>query len=303
MRATLGEEAKPTSLRAGAQPAIAASADDAQFVVELELISILEGSAFHGSGRSRAFLRFVVEETLAGRQEALKERAIGAAVLGKPSDYDTGADATVRVRANEVRKRLAAHYESHPPKGAVRIELPAGSYAPRFSPVGRAAPQPAPQRRPPPMLLWQLATPTVIAAFLALISIRGVVETSDAFSLFWNRALAGGTEIVVAVDSDAGGSISPQMADAALPMENLAGALQVPVHIVAANDSRTARAFVVRLSLKEKPAGRAPVRLARGEVFRGNAHDPAIWLWAENAEALRAVAQSLSSRSGFPLVE
>jgi hypothetical protein len=67
---------------------------------------------------------------LAGGQELQKERTIGVAVMGNPSDYDTGADSTVRVRANEVWKRLAAHYEAATPKRAIRIELPPGSYAP-----------------------------------------------------------------------------------------------------------------------------------------------------------------------------
>ena len=40
---------------------IAASADDATVSAELELLSILEGPAFSGSARSRAFLQFVVE--------------------------------------------------------------------------------------------------------------------------------------------------------------------------------------------------------------------------------------------------
>src|SRR5215468_10503833 len=105
-------DAEAPQLRSGVQRAIAASADDATLAVELELMSLLEGAAFRGSARSRAFLRFVVEETLSGRQDLLKERTIGAAVLGKPSDYDTGADSAVRVRANEVRKRLAAHYNA-----------------------------------------------------------------------------------------------------------------------------------------------------------------------------------------------
>ena len=303
MQATLSEDARPTRLRAGVQPAIAASADDAALAVELELISILNGTAFHGSARSRAFLRFVVEESLAGRQETLKERTIGIAVLGKASDYDTGADATVRVRANEVRKRLAAHYDVHAPKGAVRIELPSGAYAPRFAPVTQSAPRLDLQQHPPRMLLWQLATPTLIAAFLALLSIRGDVESNDAFSRFWNLALAGGKEIVVAVDSDPGGAISAQMADAALPFERLAGALQVPVHIVAACTERPSRAFVVRLSLRQKPVGRESFHLAHSEVFRGNPRDPTIWLWGENAEALRAAALSLSSRSSFPFIQ
>ena len=106
MDAILSAASKPPLLRAGIQPAIAAGENDHQASVELELIGILEGPSFRGSSRSAAFLRFVVEETLAGRQEMLKERTIGAVVLGKAPGYDTGADSGVRVRANEVRKKV-----------------------------------------------------------------------------------------------------------------------------------------------------------------------------------------------------
>lgn len=69
MQATLPEGARPARLKPGVQGAIAASADDAALATELELVSILDGRAFCGSSRSCAFLRFVVEEALAGRGE------------------------------------------------------------------------------------------------------------------------------------------------------------------------------------------------------------------------------------------
>ncbi len=305
MQSVLPEGAKPNQLRAGAQQAIAASANGASLAVEYELVSIMDAPAFRGSSRSKLFLRFVVEETLAGRQDALKERTIGVAVLGKPSDYDTGADSSVRVRANEVRKRLAAHYDAAAPKAGIRIELPLGTYVPRFaSAAPTAAIAPAAQEpHPPRMLLWQLAAPTFVAVFLALIAIRGGVESNDAFSRFWDQAIAGRTEIVVTVDSDAGTAISPLMADAALPFEALAGALQTPVHIMALGDKQPAGSYVIRLSLTERPAGREMFRVGGADVYRGAAGGPAMWLWAKNAESLRSAAQILTSRSGFPDIE
>ena len=285
------------------QQAPAASAYDAALATQLELISVLDGPAFRGSARSCAFLRFVVEEALAGRGDMLKERIVGAAVLGKPSDYDTEADSGVRVRANDVRKRLSAHYEAAGPKAQIRIELPAGSYTPRFRPVTAPPDEPAATKRPappPPMPLRQMAAPTWMAVFLALIAIRADVESSDAFSRFWNQAMAGRTEIVVAVDAEAGGSIAPGMADAAMPLERLWSALQVPVHIVTAGAGGHPRACVIRLSLKARPSGRQAFRLGPAAVFRGSAGEAAVWVWAENADALRYAAQMLASRAGFP---
>ncbi|MGA3235892.1 MAG: hypothetical protein ABSG03_06300 [Bryobacteraceae bacterium] len=306
MQATLPTGAKPPGLRAGVQQAIAVAADDSATAVELELLSILDGPAFRGSPRSRVFLQFVVEQTLAGRQDSLKERTVGIAVLGKRTDYDTGADSGVRVRANDVRKRLAAHYEAVAPRAGLRIELPAGAYAPRFVPAPTPLASPALRNdQPAPMLLWQLAAPTLFAAFLALMAIRGGVESSDAFSRFWNQAMAGRTEIAIAVDAGQGTSISPAMADAAMPFEALAGALQAPVHIVAAGSKTASTKYcVIRLSLTERPPGRAAFLLNGVSVFRGQdgggSGRPAIWLWAENVEKLRSAAMSLSTRSGFP---
>lgn len=306
MDAILSTASKPPLLRAGIQPCIAAGEDDYRAAVELELIAILNGPSFRGSSRSAAFLRFVAEETLAGRHELLKERTIGAAVLGKPPGYDTGADSSVRVRANEVRKRLASHYDALPSKAGIRIELPAGSYVPRFVPAVAAAPQPSERRAgkagPLPMELWQLAAPSLVAVFLALIAIRGDVESSDSFSRFWNHALAGRTAISIVVDADGPSGISPALADAAMPFEVLAGLFQVPVHIVASGRMPAAGSCVIHISMRQKPSEPALLRVNGAALFHGEGDD-ALWLWADSAEKLRSAAQTLASRSEFPEVQ
>ena len=305
MQPTLTRGGKPSQLRPGVQPAIAASADDATLGVQLELVSILDGPAFRGSSRSRAFLRFVVEESLAGRQDLLKERTIGVAAFGKPSSYDTGADSMVRVRANEVRKRLAAHYDSAAPKAGIRIELPLGTYAPRFTPI--VAPESTPEVRPPqppPMLWWQLAAPTLISIFLILVAIRGGVDSNDAFSRFWDKEMAGRTSIAVVVDSEPGtAAISPAMADAAMPIERLADSLQVPVHLIAAGTRQSPGAYTIRISTVERPAGHRALRLGNATLLYGEPREHEVWLWAHTVDALRTAARTLTSRSGFPLIE
>jgi hypothetical protein len=282
------------------QRAIAASSDNSATAVELELISILDGPAFRTSPRSRGFLRFVVEETLAGREDSLKERTVGIAVMGKSSDYDTGSDSAVRVRANDVRKRLATHYEASKPRAGIRIELPTGTYAPRFRAVAAPAPKAVRSNQPPPMRLWQLAAPTLCAAFFALLAIRGGVESSDAYSRFWNQTLAGRSEIAIVVDAGPSGSISPAMADAALPLEALATAYHTQVHLIAEGERVPHGACMIRLSLDRKPAERAEFRIDGAKVFRAHDGGAALWLWAENAGALRQATTSLSSRTGFP---
>jgi TolB-like protein len=98
-----------------------------------ELRNVLASEAFKGGKRAQDFLRLVVEHTLAGRLDSLRERMLGAEMFGRPVDYDTANDAVVRVKASEVRRRLAQYYGSLGAPPPVRIDLPIGSYVPQFS--------------------------------------------------------------------------------------------------------------------------------------------------------------------------
>ena len=304
MAATLSRTASAPLLRAGVQPAIASGEGDSRTAIEMELISVLESASFRASTRSRAFLRFVVEEALAGRETSLKERTIGVAVLGKDASYDTGSDAVVRVRANDVRKRLLAHYECCAPKAGVRIELPSGSYIPRFAGNLAQTPQPAAARaKVPPMLLWQLAAPTLFALFLVLMAIRADVEANDSFSRFWSTALAGRSEIMVEVDPASDGvSISPAMAEIALPLSMIASPFRIPIHIAAAGRQPSdPRACVVRLSMISRPSSETNSwNVAGATLFYVSNGNRVLWLFARDAETLTRAAQSLADRSVFP---
>jgi len=98
-------------------------------------------------GSLLAFLRFVVEETLAGRGDSLKELVVGDALYGRHTPYDPRIDSTVRVEAIRLRQKLKTHYETVGRSDPVRIELPTGSYRPRF--ILAAQPVPAPADRLP----------------------------------------------------------------------------------------------------------------------------------------------------------
>jgi hypothetical protein len=89
---------------------------------------ILASPAFRNSRQCQKFLEHVVNNTLAGHEEQLKERSIGMDVFGRDPGYDTSNDPVVRVRATEVRKRLAQYFQESGQPGDVRIEIPAGSY-------------------------------------------------------------------------------------------------------------------------------------------------------------------------------
>ncbi len=101
-------------------------------LVRQHLKDLLSSHAFAGSKRTQDFLLLIVNHTLEGDIESLRERMIGAELFGRPISYDTGSDSVVRVRASEVRKKLALYYSGSKEKLTVRIELPSGSYVPRF---------------------------------------------------------------------------------------------------------------------------------------------------------------------------
>jgi hypothetical protein len=97
-----------------------------------QLKRILASSAFNASKRCHTLLSHVVEATLIGQRESLKERMLGVEVFHRDPAYDTASDPVVRMAAGEVRKRLAQYYYDHAHAHEIRIELPAGSYVPIF---------------------------------------------------------------------------------------------------------------------------------------------------------------------------
>jgi hypothetical protein len=97
-----------------------------------ELRAIIASPHFCHSKRYPALLQYVVENTLAGRSDLLKERTLGVEVFDRPPTYDTNADTVVRFTAAEVRKRLLLYYSEHQSNAGIRISLPAGSYIPEF---------------------------------------------------------------------------------------------------------------------------------------------------------------------------
>jgi len=102
-------------------------------VVE-ELNAILASYHFRGSKRYPALLKYVVDKTLEGHAEGLKERTLGVEVFERQPDYDTNADPVVRISASEIRKRIAQYYHENRGNSRLQIDLPLGSYVPEFKP-------------------------------------------------------------------------------------------------------------------------------------------------------------------------
>ena len=106
-------------------------------MVRLQLERIVESHVFSKSARLPAFLRFVVEQTLTGQGDNLKEQVLALELYGRGADFDSGADPIVRVDARRLRDKLREYYVGAPPDPIV-ISLPKGGYVPVFE-QGNAA--------------------------------------------------------------------------------------------------------------------------------------------------------------------
>jgi len=100
--------------------------------VRSALERVLASSQFLPSPRASRFLRYVVEAELAGRGSGIKEYVLGVEVFDRSPTFDPRTDSIVRVEAVKVRKRLQAYYRSAGRLDAIRIDIPKGSYHPRF---------------------------------------------------------------------------------------------------------------------------------------------------------------------------
>jgi hypothetical protein len=180
--------------------------------VREELTRVLASHEFRSSKRSQDFLRFVVEHTLHGSADILKERTIGIEVFGRPTSYDPSDDATVRVKAGEVRKRLGLYYSTQGAANPLRIEVPSGGYVPEFHvmDIPRAEPprvEPVPAVASPGIELrqgtswrtrvfWAAAGAAIAAAIVFAYWAAGRASTT-VLDQFWAPVLRGSSPVLV----------------------------------------------------------------------------------------------------------
>jgi TolB-like protein/Flp pilus assembly protein TadD len=106
-----------------------------------QLNRILVSKAFRQADRLKRFLSFVVDETISGRSDRLKEFVVGVEVFGKDTSFDPRNDPIVRVQARRLRAQLARYYREEGAQEELVIEMPKGGYAPIFRPLKSAAPK------------------------------------------------------------------------------------------------------------------------------------------------------------------
>ncbi len=100
--------------------------------IKSELDQILRSRAFIQSHRIRRFLQFIVEESLLGQPQRLKEYLIGIEVFDRREIFDPRVDSIVRVEARRLRSKLEDYYRLEGKDDHVQIVLRKGSYVPTF---------------------------------------------------------------------------------------------------------------------------------------------------------------------------
>jgi hypothetical protein len=173
--------------------------DEERSAIHLQMERLLANPYFSHSRRFPSFLRFVIDHTISGQTDTLKERTLGIEIFGKNADYDTSADPIVRVTAAEIRKRIAQYYQDPGHEHELRISLLPGSYIPQFhwpstNPAGKEE-QPGHSSQPithelhpaesatanPPIPRHSKAWRTAFLSLCAALTIAAAIA-----AIFWN---------------------------------------------------------------------------------------------------------------------
>src|SRR3984885_14916285 len=100
--------------------------------VRTELDRLLRSALFLQSDRLARFLRFAIENALAGNVDLLKEYVIGTEVYDRKPPYHPSQDSIVRTEARRLRAKLKDYYESEGKQDPVFIYFRPGTYVPLF---------------------------------------------------------------------------------------------------------------------------------------------------------------------------
>jgi hypothetical protein len=176
--------------------------------IRLHTEQILADPLFKNSQRYSNLLRFIVDRSLKGEVQDLKERVIGNAVFGRSPDYDTSVDPTVRVAANEVRKRLVNYYAKAGADLTARIEIPVGTYIADFAVTEPTAAlpdvepkHPVEKRRMEVLRRWPYwLIATALAGLVIWISVRSLTPKPP-IERFWSPMVSSSGPVLICISS------------------------------------------------------------------------------------------------------
>ena len=195
--------------------------------IRTHLDELLASPAFAGSRRRQAFLRYVVEETLAGRGSSVKETTIAIDVFGRGRDFDAQAASVVRVTGSEVRKRLVQAYASGLGQD-IRIELPLGGYQPTFQFISAPAvalqpPDISPAIESHPTLkirrVWIALAAALSIAAIGSLYLLGAFRSTSQLDLLWRPFIDKNRPVLISLVAPTLLKLNPFHQDKWLPLD------------------------------------------------------------------------------------
>jgi adenylate cyclase len=142
--------------------------------IRSQLEKISTGPELENSPRLVELLNYIGEEFLAGRADRIKGFTIGQAIYVTDVNVEPESNSIVRVEMGRLRRRLAEYYLSSGRADPVVVEIPKGSYAPRFTLKPLATEELKPSRPDQPKNLafnyrWLMAGALCLAILLDFI--------------------------------------------------------------------------------------------------------------------------------------
>ena len=101
--------------------------------VKAQLARVLASEGFANGPKLAQLLNYVVDQTLSGQENTIKQYTVGVEGLGYGSQFDPGTSPTVRMLARRVRRALDQYYSEQGATDPIRISIPKGSYIPTFT--------------------------------------------------------------------------------------------------------------------------------------------------------------------------
>ncbi len=117
--------------------------------VQEQLERIVASPEFVNGPKLGRFLSYVVDQTLYGHPDRIKQYTIAVEALGYGTEFDPTNNTTVRLLAGRLRRALERYYANSGAADPIRIDIPKGSYVPVFDKNLAAASSDRPERNSP----------------------------------------------------------------------------------------------------------------------------------------------------------
>jgi len=97
-------------------------------ILESQVERILRSEELRTSEVLRQILRFLMEKTLSGEADQLKEYTVAIDGLGKSANYDPQHNSAVRIQVSRLRQKLAEYYRGEGKDDPVVVDIPKGRF-------------------------------------------------------------------------------------------------------------------------------------------------------------------------------